>query len=61
MDFAGEIGWNIYNGNIKEDEEEEFTFIGGRENTVIDYILRDEEAKKWIDRMRVGNEADSDH
>lgn len=45
-------GWGgIYLMEYKGDEEEEFTLTGGRENTVIDYILGDKEVKEWIERM----------
>lgn len=28
IEFLEEIEWNIFNGDIKEDEEGEFTFTG---------------------------------
>jgi hypothetical protein len=36
-EFVEEKGWGIFNGCTREDEEEEFTFTGGKGNTVIDY------------------------
>lgn len=39
LKFMEEKGWKIYNGNIEGDKEGEFTYTGGRENTVIDYII----------------------
>lgn len=46
------------NGSIKSDEEREFTFTGGRGNTVIDLVRGDEER---IGSLRIGGNIDSDH
>lgn len=35
LDCIEERGWSILNGNIRGDEEGEWTFTGGRGNTVI--------------------------
>lgn len=43
------------------DEDGEFTYVGGRGSTVIDYILGDGETKKRIERMMVSDKVDSDH
>lgn len=37
--FLEERGWCIYNGMVRGNGEGEYTFTGGRGNTVIDYIL----------------------
>ena len=37
-DFIENKGWVILNGYARGDEEGEYTFIGARGNTVIDYI-----------------------
>lgn len=39
----------------------EFTFTGGKRNTIINYTIGDKEAKEETDRMRVGNKVDSNH
>lgn len=54
-------GWTILNENVKGDEEEEFTYTGGRGETVIDYILGDEKVREKIERLEIGEEVDSDH
>jgi len=56
-----EWGWSIWNGNTIGDEEGEFTFTGGKGNTVIDYIIGDEEARGRIREMKIGEKVDSDH
>ena len=56
-----ERGWEILNGNVRGDEEGEFTFTGGRGDTVIDYVIGDGEIRKKIESMTVGDRVDSDH
>jgi len=46
ISFLEERGWGILNGCKKGDEEGEYTFIGGKGCTIIDYILCDEEGRK---------------
>lgn len=48
------------NGNIKGDEEGEYTFTRGIGCTVIDYIIGDG-IKERVEEMRVGDKVDSDH
>jgi len=61
LNFLGERGWHLFNGNVRGDEDGEFTFTGGKGNTVIDYVMGEEEVKERIDRLRVGDRIDSDH
>ena len=42
VEFIKEKGWSILNGNVKGDEKGNWTYIGERRNSVIDYILVDE-------------------
>lgn len=39
LEEVGERRWDILNENIDGDEEEEFTYIGARRKTIIDYTL----------------------
>lgn len=36
-------------------------YTGERRNTVIDYILDDEKIREKIEKLEIGEEADSDH
>lgn len=49
IDGIKEVGWHILNGNIKKDEE--WTFTGGIGESLIDYILRDEETEEEVEKM----------
>lgn len=51
----------ILNGTIKGNEEEEYTFIGGRGDTVIDYVVENREVKERIIKIKIGDRVDSDH
>lgn len=44
--FLKERGWGILNGCMDGDEEGEYTFTGGKENTVIDYVIGDEKVRE---------------
>lgn len=56
-----ESGWSIINENVKGDEEGEYTFTGGKGNTVIDYVTGNEEIRERIERLEIGEDTDSDH
>lgn len=51
LKWLGEKDWGIINGAMEGDKKGEVTFIGGRGETVIDYVLGDRaawESVKWI-------------
>ncbi|XP_070531437.1 golgin subfamily A member 6-like protein 2 [Cardiocondyla obscurior] len=56
-----EAGWGIVNGCTRGDEKSEWTYVGGRGKTVIDYVISNVESKGEIVEMKVGEEVDSDH
>jgi len=61
VELVEEKGWSIFNGNMRGDEEGEFTFTGGKGYTVIDYVIGDEDVRGRIKRMRIGDRIESDH
>ena len=61
VNFIGEMGWSIFNGDMRGEEEGEWTFTGGRGNTVIDYVIENEECREKVKRLGVGDKIDSDH
>ncbi|KMQ82007.1 hypothetical protein RF55_24505 [Lasius niger] len=56
-----EAGWSIFNENINGDEIGEYTYMGGRGDTVTDYVIGNEETQEKIDRLEIGENIDSDH
>lgn len=50
----------VVNEGVKGDEKGEFTFTGGG-GMVIDLMLGNSEARKKIEKLRVGNRVKLDH
>jgi len=61
VNFIQGRGWMISNGNIKVDEEGEYTYTGGKGETVIDYVIGEREVKEEIKKMEIGDRVESDH
>ncbi|XP_043604110.1 LOW QUALITY PROTEIN: golgin subfamily A member 6-like protein 22 [Bombus pyrosoma] len=57
--YLEERGWMIINGRDKEGEE--WTYIGERGNSVIDYLIGNQEATEEIIDMKVRKRTESDH
>ncbi|XP_011698277.1 PREDICTED: uncharacterized protein LOC105456152 [Wasmannia auropunctata] len=56
-----EVGWFIFNGCGKGDEEGMWTYSGGWGESVIDYVVGNEEVWERIVRMEVQDRVESDH
>lgn len=54
-------GWFILNGAIEGDWQGEYTFEGARGDSVIDYVIVNDQAYDLMTRMCVGKRVDSDH
>lgn len=61
MEDLEELGLTIFNSGIAGDENGEFTYTGGRGNTVIDYVMGREEVRRKVKWMRVEDRMESDH
>jgi len=61
--YIREKGWSILNGEMESggDKEGEWTYTGSRGKSVIDYVIINEEIRKEIIRLEVGDQVDSDH
>lgn len=59
--LVGEIGGYIMNGGSSEDKLGEFTYVGERGCSVIDYIIVNERCYNEIISFRVEERIDSDH
>jgi len=51
----------ILNGRTKRNWEGEYTYVGAKGNSVIDYVIVNEEIGERIHRFKVGERVDSDH
>ncbi|XP_063915604.1 trichohyalin-like [Zophobas morio] len=56
-----ERGWELLNGVKEGDEEEEFTWIGKRGESVIDYVIVNGLAEEEVETFKIGERVDSDH
>lgn len=54
-------GWGIINGLVRADKDEEYTFTEGNGNTVINYVVGDEEMWEEIRKLEIGEGVESDH
>lgn len=59
--FFEEREWGILNGCMDGDEEGEYTFTGGKRNTIIDYVIGVGEVRKRVRKLRIEERVDSDH
>ncbi|KAJ3665058.1 hypothetical protein Zmor_000572 [Zophobas morio] len=55
-----EMGWEILNGNKEGDEEGEWTYVGAKGESIIDYEIVNEEAWEEIESFKVGERVESD-
>lgn len=59
MQLVEENGWMIMNGCVRGDEKGEYTYTGGRGETVIDYILGNREVIDRAEKLKIGEEIDT--
>lgn len=48
-----ETGWFILNGDVEGDEEGDWTYTGGRGESIIDYVLLEEKGREGKRRMEI--------
>lgn len=61
IEFIKNKGWTIINGNTPGGEEGEFTFIGSRGNSVINYIIVNEKMGEKVVKCIADERVNSDH
>lgn len=61
VNMIEERGWDVLNGNTVGDEKGEYTYVGPRGETVIDYVVVNEDAWAEIEDFRVEERVESDH
>lgn len=59
--LVGEIGGYMVNGVVERDEEGEFTYVGPRSSSVIDYIIVNEACYDNVNSFKVVSRVESDH
>lgn len=53
--------WMILNGGVIGDEEGNWTYMGPNGQSVIDYVIRNEDVRQKIERLDKGSRVESDH
>ncbi|XP_039311154.1 uncharacterized protein LOC120359015 [Solenopsis invicta] len=61
LDLVGEIGGNIINGTTKGDKLGEYTYVGERGSSVIDYVVVSENCRDIVNDLVIVGRPDSDH
>ena len=61
IEFIGRKGWTVANGNVRGDEEGDYTFIGARGSSIIDYVIVNEKARDKVIKFKVVDRIESDH
>jgi len=61
IDWISEKGWEILNGDTEGDWEGEFTYVGARGSSVIDYVVTSVNIGNRVRKFRIGDGVDSDH
>lgn len=56
-----EVGWEIFNGNMKRDEERDWTYTVVRGEAVIDYVIGSRKVKEGIEWLEIGESVGSDY
>lgn len=61
IDWVADVGGVILNGTTKGDEDGEFTYIGPKGASVIDYAIVNENCMEFVNSFKVEERVDSDH
>lgn len=61
INWVQEKGWYILNDTSKGDWEREYTYVGARGSSVIDYALVNEKMYDRLREFRIGERIESDH
>src|SRR5215467_6361456 len=61
VEWVMEKGWYILNETMEGDWEGEYTYVGARGCSLIDYIVVNENVRDKICKFKVGDKVDSDH
>lgn len=61
MNIMKGLGLEVLNGKTKGDWEGEYTYVGVRASTVIDYIFVNEKIRHRVVEFKIEDRVDSDH
>ena len=61
LEWVNERGWTILNGTTPSDRSGQWTFVGARGSSVIDYVIANRQANEKVLDMEVQCRVESDH
>jgi len=61
IDWVQDRGWYLLNGTCRGDWNGEFTYVGARGRTVIDYVIVNEKVYNNVLDFKIEDRVDSDH
>lgn len=61
IDLVSEVGGRILNGASEGDREGEYTYVGARGSSVIDYVFVNEVGYNIVNSFKVGERVESDY
>lgn len=61
LDMISDIGGYILNGTARGDAAGEYTYVGPRGCSVIDYVIVNKHCQDFIQSFKIGERVDSDH
>lgn len=61
IEWVQEKGWQIFNGRTEGDWDGEYTYVGARGNTMIDYMLVNDRMRRKVRRLEIEGRVESDH
>ncbi|XP_071581926.1 uncharacterized protein [Temnothorax nylanderi] len=61
IDLIQDKGWYVLNGTMVGDWDGEYTFVGARGSSVIDYVFCNKKARDFVRELSIGDRVDSDH
>ncbi|KAG7198847.1 hypothetical protein KM043_015674 [Ampulex compressa] len=54
-------GWSILNGNVQDDEDEEYIYLASRDYSIIDYVIMNAKPRGEIEKSTDKERMESDH
>jgi len=61
LEALEKVEWFIFNGGRKGDEEKKWTYSGRRGESVLDYVVGDEDVWEKVCKIKVEDRIESDH
>lgn len=61
LELVGVVGGRILNGTMEGDRKDNYTYVGPREGSVIDYVVINETCQGLVNNFSIDDRVDSDH